>query len=188
MSQVTSSPLVHIVLYQPEIPGNTGAVGRTCVGLDAKLWLVRPLGFRIDEKTLRRAGLDYWPHLDWEVVNDWEDLLARFACPTLDASTEASDGPSELKRNVELPSPNFWFLTKTATRSVYATTFSRGDVFVFGPETAGLPPSMLDTYREQLLRIPTTPRVRSLNLATSAAICAYEAFRQLNPPDLIDLP
>jgi len=68
---------LNIVLFQPEIPGNTGAVGRTCVALGAKLWLVRPLGFRVDEKTLRRAGLDYWQHLDWEVADHWDDLLER---------------------------------------------------------------------------------------------------------------
>ena len=69
-------PSFHIVLHQPEIPPNTGAIGRTCVALQAKLWLVRPLGFQVDEKTLRRAGLDYWQYLEWEVVNDWAALLS----------------------------------------------------------------------------------------------------------------
>src|SRR5437870_2083882 len=70
-------PLLHVVLYQPEIPPNTGNIGRTCVAVGAKLWLIKPLGFQIDEKQLRRAGLDYWPHLEWEAVENWDDLVAR---------------------------------------------------------------------------------------------------------------
>lgn len=164
MSYATHPPLAHLVLYQPEIPGNTGAVGRTCVALGAKLWLVRPLGFRIDEKTLRRAGLDYWQYLDWQVVDRWQELLET------------------------IPATRFWYLTKRGTQSLYATRFERGDALVFGPETSGLPDSLLADHPRQLLRIPTTPRVRSLNLATSAAICVYEIFRQLHPPTALDLP
>ena len=90
-------PLLHVVLYQPEIPFNTGSVGRTCVALGAKLWLVRPLGFRVDDRQLRRAGLDYWEHLRWSVVDDWDDLLAqlpaeRLAYANVPPSGE-SDGP-----------------------------------------------------------------------------------------------
>src|SRR5204863_8834305 len=82
-------PLLHVVLYQPEIPQNTGNIGRTCVAVGAKLWLVRPLGFRLDEKHLRRAGMDYWPHVDWEAVEDWRELRTR------------------------LPDRPYWYLTKT---------------------------------------------------------------------------
>ena len=159
----STDPFLHIVLHQPEIPGNTGAVGRTCVALGAKLWLVRPLGFRIDEKTLRRAGLDYWQYLNWEVVDDWSDLITK------------------------LLAKRFWFLSKSGERSIFDVTFSHGDALVFGSETNGLPPSLLVQHRETLLRIPTTDKVRSLNLSNSVAICAYEACRQLLPHQQLNL-
>ncbi|MEZ6096603.1 MAG: tRNA (cytidine(34)-2'-O)-methyltransferase [Pirellulaceae bacterium] len=152
-----TKPWLNIVLHQPEIPGNTGAVGRTCVALGAKLWLVRPLGFRIDEKTLRRAGLDYWQYLNWEVVDHWEHLRNR------------------------LEGHRMWMLTKTAQNSMFECEFKKGDVLVFGSETAGLPPSLLAEHSRYQLRIPTTDNVRSLNLASSVAVSAYEAFRQIAP-------
>lgn len=154
-SRTLTQPLLNIVLYQPEIPGNTGAVGRTCVALGAKLWLIRPLGFRIDEKTLRRAGLDYWQHLDWEVADHWDAFLQK------------------------LGDRRLWMFSRFATKSYTAIEFQRGDALVFGSETAGLPPSMTQAYADQLLRIPTTDKVRSLNLATSVGVAAFEAARQL---------
>ncbi|WP_145049898.1 tRNA (cytidine(34)-2'-O)-methyltransferase [Lignipirellula cremea] len=147
-------PLVHVVLYQPQIPPNTGAVGRTCVAVGAKLWLVRPLGFRIDEKSRRRAGLDYWEHLEWETVASWQAL------------TDA------------LAPARFWFFTKHATQSYTSVSFQRGDVLVFGSETNGLPPSLLAEHSDRALLIPIRPQVRSLNLSCSVAIAAYEAARQ----------
>jgi tRNA (cytidine/uridine-2'-O-)-methyltransferase len=150
-----AQPLLNIVLYQPEIPGNTGAVGRTCVALGAKLWLIRPLGFRIDEKNLRRAGLDYWQHLDWEVADHWDGFLQ------------------------QLGDRRLWMFSRFASKSYASIQFQRGDALVFGSETAGLPPSLTQAYAEQLLRIPTTDKVRSLNLATSVGIAAFEAARQL---------
>src|SRR2546423_3239576 len=104
-------PRLHIVLHQPEIPYNTGSVGRTCVAVGAKLWLVRPLGFRVDDYYLRRAGLDYWENLEWEVVDDWESLVAR------------------------LPDRRFWYATKTALRCYTDAAYQRRDVFVFGCES-----------------------------------------------------
>src|SRR5215475_1489292 len=151
-------PRLHIVLHQPEIPYNTGSVGRTCVAAGAKLWLVRPLGFRIDDYYLRRAGLDYWEHLEWEVADDWPALVARLA--------------------VEAPGRQFWFFTKTATRQYTEIQFQRGDVLVFGSESNGLPPSLLEANRDRALRIPIREQVRSLNLSNSVAIAAYEALRQ----------
>lgn len=148
-------PILNIVLFQPEIPGNTGAIGRTVVALGAKLWLVRPLGFNIDEKTLRRAGLDYWQHLNWEVANHWDDLLER------------------------LGERRMWYFSRFATESYFDAQFEHGDVLVFGRETSGLPASIVEPNRDWLLRIPTTDKVRSLNLATSAGIVAYEALRQI---------
>src|SRR6187401_2221005 len=127
-------PLLHIVLYQPEIPYNTGSVGRTCVAVGAKLWLVRPLGFRIDDYYLRRAGLDYWQHLEWEVVDDWAALQARLS--------------------VEAPNRADWFFTKTATRSYTDVRYNAGDVFIFGSESRGLPPSLLEVHTQRTLRIP----------------------------------
>ena len=147
-------PALHIVLYQPEIPFNTGAIGRTCVALGAKLWLVRPLGFRLDDRHLRRAGLDYWQHLDWEAVGDWDRLLA------------------------VLPERPPWFFSKTATEAYTTAQFRPGDVLVFGSETQGLPQSLLDSHADRCLRIPMRPEARSLNLAVSVAIAAFEARRQ----------
>ncbi len=151
-------------------------MGRTCVALGAKLWLVRPLGFRIDEKTLRRAGLDYWQHLDWEVADHWDDLMAK------------------------LPSTRCWFFSRFATRSYTSVKYQVGDTLVFGSETAGLPKSITDAASgvvagsstggsaDRLLRIPTTDKVRSLNLATSVGIAAFECARQFDTSQERDLP
>jgi tRNA (cytidine/uridine-2'-O-)-methyltransferase len=147
-------PCLHIVLHQPEIPYNTGSVGRTCVAVGAKLWLVRPLGFRIDDYYLRRAGLDYWEHLEWEAVDDWPALVER------------------------LPARAPWLFTKTATRLYTEPRFEHGDVFVFGSESQGLPKSLLESHSDRTLRIPIRSAVRSLNLSNSVAIAAYEAVRQ----------
>ena len=154
-------PILNIVLYQPEIPGNTGAVGRTCVALGAKLWLVRPLGFRVDEKTLRRAGLDYWQHLDWEVADHWDDLLER------------------------LRPQRMWFFSRFANDSYTSVEFEQGDTLVFGSETSGLPATLTEPHAARLLRIPTTGKVRSLNLATSMGIVSFEAARQFGSLDAL---
>jgi len=162
---VKYDPCLHIVLHQPEIPYNTGSVGRTCVAVGAKLWLVRPLGFRVDDYYLRRAGLDYWEHLEWEVVDDWASLLA---C---------------------LPPREPWLFTKTASRLYTEPRYAAGDVMVFGSESQGLPKSLLDAHRERTLRIPIRSQVRSLNLSNSVAIAVYEALRQGVPPaDASNLP
>lgn len=148
-------PVLHIVLFEPEIPQNTGNIGRTCVAVDAKLWLVRPLGFRLDERRLRRAGMDYWQHLDWEIVADWDTLQQRLAGRPM------------------------WLMTKTGQRSYTTADFARGDVLVFGSESRGLPPSLLQAGPQRCLRIPMREEARSLNLACSVAVAAYETLRQI---------
>lgn len=148
-------PLLHIVLHQPEIPPNAGNVGRSCVAIGAKLWMVRPLGFSTDDYYLRRAGLDYWEHLEWEVVDDWAAALARLA------------------------GRRFWFFTKRGQRVYTTAEFQRGDVLVFGSESQGLPPELWAPHPDATLRVPTRPQVRSLNLASVAAVVMYEAVRQM---------
>ena len=146
---------MHIVLYQPEIAYNTGSVGRTCVAVGAKLWLVRPLGFQLDDRRLRRAGLDYWQHLQWEVVDDWDALRGR------------------------LPDRRPWLFSKTAAQCYTEVSFEPDDVLVFGNESQGLPKSMLEAHADRCLRIPIHPNARSLNLSVSAAVIAFEAQRQV---------
>jgi tRNA (cytidine/uridine-2'-O-)-methyltransferase len=147
--------VLHIILYQPEIPDNTGNIGRTCVALGAKLWLVRPLGFRLDDRHLQRAGLDYWQYLDWETADDWDALLKR------------------------LPDVRFWFFTKRAAKLYTEAVYTSGDALVFGSESRGLPTSLLESKPDRCMRIPMAEGARSLNLAVSAAVVAYEARRQI---------
>jgi len=155
-----ADPLLNIVLHHPEIPQNTGKIGRTCLAVGARLWLIRPLGFRIDERSLRRAGLDYWQHVNWEVVDSFAEVVER------------------------LPDAQIWCLTRHATRLVWDAEFRRGDILLFGSESRGLPPSILDEQPVRNLRLPTHPIVRSLNLASTVNTVAYEAVRQLGGLDL----
>ena len=153
---VKPTPWLNVVLVHPEIPPNTGAVGRTCVALGAKLWLVRPLGFRTDEKTLRRAGLDYWKHLEWEVL------------PGLEACEQRID-------------PQRIWLFETRSKQRYTdVSFAEGDWFLFGSESRGLPESWLERFADRCVTVPMGPQVRSLNLSCTVALAGYEAARQLN--------
>jgi tRNA (cytidine/uridine-2'-O-)-methyltransferase len=149
--------LFHVALIEPEIAANTGNIGRTCVGLNAKLHLVGPLGFSITDRRLKRAGLDYWPYLDFVHHPTWDEWW----------------------REVPDPKRVFFFSTK-ATQSLYAPEFQKGDWFVFGRETKGLDPQLLQNFATQALRIPMTGPIRSLNIATSVAIVLFEGYRQLN--------
>ncbi len=124
------------------------------MAIGAKLWMVRPLGFRTDDYYLRRAGLDYWQHLEWEVVDDWGQLSERLA------------------------GRGCWLFSKTATRLYTDASYQEGDVLVFGNESQGLPQSMIREAAERALRIPIAGPVRSLNLSNAVAVAAYEAWRQ----------
>lgn len=148
--------MFHVVLVAPEIPQNTGTIGRLCVCTDVRLHLVRPLAFSLDEARIRRAGLDYWPHLDLHVHETWEDFLA-------------SSRPSRL-----------FLCTTKATRSLYEVRFEEGDALVFGNETSGLPPPFYECYRDALVTIPMPgAHARSHNLANAVSIVLYEALRQV---------
>lgn len=147
-------PLLNIVLHQPDIPQNTGNIGRTCVAIGAKLWLIRPLGFRLDDRYLKRAGMDYWQHLDWEVVETWDDVKNR------------------------LPQSNIWCVEESGTKPVWQADFSPGDILLFGSESRGIPHRILHEYPAQNLFLPMYPDVRSLNLASTVNTVAYEAVRQ----------
>jgi tRNA (cytidine/uridine-2'-O-)-methyltransferase len=146
--------MLHIVLYQPEIPHNTGAVGRLCLATGARLHLIKPLGFSIDDRQLKRAGLDYWKEVD---VRVWDSL-------------------EELRVSAEPGAPWFYFTTKTQ-QSYWDAAFPPECYLVFGPETRGLPESLLAAHEGACLRIPMEG-TRSLNLATSVGIVLYEALRQ----------
>jgi tRNA (cytidine/uridine-2'-O-)-methyltransferase len=154
------APLFHVVLYEPEIPPNTGNIGRLCLSAGCRLHLIEPLGFSLDEKLLRRAGLDYWADVDLRVWPGFE----------------------EFRRTVPDASRVFYLTTKS-DRPYWNCEFRRGDFLVFGPETRGLPESLLARHAEQTLTIPMPgPKARSLNLATSTGIVLYEALRQVMEP------
>lgn len=150
--------MLDIVLVEPEIPQNTGNIGRTCVALNAKLWLVKPFGFELTDKYLRRAGLDYWQYLEFEIIDSLDEMLDRFRDRRL------------------------WFFSKKATQLYTEVSYARDDMLVFGKETTGLPELLLKQRARHALRIPQAPEARSLNLATAVAICGYEAVRQLGIP------
>ncbi len=155
LSTMSYDPRLHIVLVEPEIAANTGAIGRTCVAIGAMLWLVRPLGFHLGERHLRRAGLDYWPLLNWRAVDRFEDVL----------ETIAPD--------------RCWLFSTRGQQSYTKVQYRLGDALVFGPESRGLPQSFLDQSPEKVVRIPIRPEARSLNLANATAVGAFEAIRQI---------
>lgn len=151
----SDTPLFHVVLHQPEIPNNTGNIGRTCVATACWLHLIHPLGFDLSEKARRRAGLDYWPRLDVREHQSWE-------------AYRASGGAIRP-----------WLLTTHAERSIFDANFQRGDHLVFGSETRGLPANILGSDRERCLTLPMVAGERSLNLATAVCAVVFEGIRQL---------
>jgi tRNA (cytidine/uridine-2'-O-)-methyltransferase len=157
---VRDAPL-HVVLVEPEIPPNTGNVARLCAATGCALHLVEPLGFRIDDRELKRAGLDYWDALGVVVHGSVDAFLAAFAGRRL------------------------WLLSTRGTRAYAEAEFALGDALVFGKETAGLPAALLDAFPDRALRIPMRPgSVRSINLSTAAGIVTYAALARLGFPNL----
>ncbi len=147
---------MNIVLLEPEIPENTGNIGRTCVATGSTLHLIRPLGFNIDEKAVRRAGLDYWQHLDLRVYDDYADFC---------------------EKN---PDAKIFYAT-TKGRNVYSEVkFEQNDYIMFGKESAGIPEEILIKHPNECIRIPMIGDIRSLNLGNSVAVVLYEALRQNN--------
>jgi tRNA (cytidine/uridine-2'-O-)-methyltransferase len=144
-----------VVLFRPEIPQNTGNVGRLCVATGTPLYLVRPLGFFIDSKEIRRSGLDYWEHLQYKVVAGLDDVRA------------------------ENPGSRFWYLSTKGRMAYSDIAYRQDDVLVFGSEGSGLPSEVLEANRDAVLTIPQWGPVRSLNLATAVGIVLYEAYRQV---------
>lgn len=148
---------IHVALFEPVIPANTGNIARTCAGTGVKLHLVKPLGFSTEDKMLKRAGLDYWKHVDITYHEGINELFAAY------------------------PEAQFYFLTKYGEKSYSAFDYSNesADIFfVFGKETSGLPDEVLRDNKENCLRIPMNENIRSLNLSNAAAVLIYEALRQ----------
>ncbi|MCK9372980.1 MAG: tRNA (cytidine(34)-2'-O)-methyltransferase [Sulfuricurvum sp.] len=147
--------MFHIVLVHPQIPNNTGAIGRLCVNTGSSLHLIKPIGFDIDEKAVRRAGLDYWHKIDLHV---WENLEAFF--------------------QAHPPSKKCYFATTKTDTPYFQMPFAPGDYLFFGSETAGIPAEVLQQFPDQCMTIPMTREGRSLNLAISTGIIVYEAIKQ----------
>ncbi|MEN8893805.1 tRNA (cytidine(34)-2'-O)-methyltransferase [Planktotalea arctica] len=149
-------PCLKIVLVTPEIPYNTGAIGRTCVALNLELILIKPLGFSLDEKSVRRAGTDYWKHVDLTEYDSWRHFL------------EAEKPPRE----------KLHFFEEHGRESLYAPDYPDDAYLVFGCESAGLPKAILDGLEDRVFHLPMlSPRVRSLNLANVATAVIYQAMR-----------
>lgn len=151
--------MINIVLLEPEIPHNTGAIGRSCVATNSKLHLIKPLGFKLDDKLLKRAGLDYWKKLDVTVYENYEEFLK--------------------KNNF----PKVYMATTKAEKTYCDVKYDCDSYIMFGKESAGIPEEILIKNRELCVRIPMWGEIRSLNLANSASIIMYEAYRQIGFKD-----
>ncbi len=151
---------MNIVLVEPEIPQNTGNIARTCAVTKSRLFLVGPLGFSLDDRYLKRAGLDYWDKLDIQYYDSLADIFRDY------------------------PDKNFYFATTKAGKCYTEVAYQYDDFIVFGKETAGLPESLLQSNLDRCIRIPMGEELRSLNLSNSVAIILYEALRQMDFPGL----
>lgn len=146
--------MLNIVLHEPEIPANTGNIGRTCVAAGARLHLIEPLGFRLDEKSLKRAGMDYWNKLDVTTYIDYEDFLSRN------------------------PGVKIYMATTKAPKLYTEVDYGPDAYIMFGKESAGIPEEILVQHKEECIRIPMLGDIRSLNLGNSVSVILYEALRQ----------
>lgn len=147
-----------IVLLAPEIPGNTGSIGRTALALNARLILIKPYGFELSQKSVRRAGLDYWKHVKLTEYDSFEDFLEK-------------ERPEREK---------MYLLSKRGEEVYYRANFSEGAYLIFGPETRGIPPSILESYHDRTYSLPQySPHIRSLNLSNVVTAVGYEALRQM---------
>jgi tRNA (cytidine/uridine-2'-O-)-methyltransferase len=156
MNEQLTIATMNIVLLQPEIPPNTGNVARLCAATRSKLHLIEPLGFKLDDSQLKRAGMDYWQHVDWKRWKSWAAFLDEVP-----------------------PTARLWFVESNGPKLYSDAQFASGDYLVFGRETAGLPVQLLQQNREQWLRIPMfNPAARSLNLSNCVALVLFEALRQ----------
>ena len=147
---------MHIILHQPEIPANTGNIGRTCAATGVSLHLIEPLGFRLNEKEIRRAGMDYWEHLDVTRYMNFDEFKSMH------------------------PDAKIWMATTKARQTYSEVSYGPDDFIMFGKESAGIPEELLVDYEKTCIRIPMLPQIRSLNLSNSVAIVLYEAMRQQN--------
>ena len=168
--------MFHIVLLEPEIPANTGNIGRTCLVTGSRLHLIKPLGFRIDDRNLKRAGLDYWPELDYDVYESWEDFCGKNEAVLIIGTGENA---SQARRK-----SNLWMATTKARKTYCEARFRDGDYIMFGKESAGIPEEILLENKETSIRIPMAEGSRSLNVSNAAAIVLYEALRQNSFPGL----
>ncbi|MCL6548068.1 MAG: tRNA (uridine(34)/cytosine(34)/5-carboxymethylaminomethyluridine(34)-2'-O)-methyltransferase TrmL [Alicyclobacillus sp.] len=152
---------MHIVLFQPEIPANTGNIARTCAATGSTLHLIRPLGFSTDDRQLKRAGLDYWHLLDIRYHDSLEALWESY------------------------PAARFFYVETSGGRWYTEVSYRADDFLVFGRETTGLPPEVVEANRDRVVRIPILKAARSLNLSNAVAVVVFEALRQLGFPNLV---
>ena len=177
---------MHIVLHEPEIPGNTGNIGRSCAATNTSLHLIEPLGFDITEKELRRAGLDYWAQLDVHRYRDYQDfLMENFGGSSLqNTETEKTEKTQQTQQPADSGSlgitrpPKLWFATTKAKHLYCEADFGPDDYIMFGKESAGIPEEILVDHEDSCIRIPMGCDIRSLNLSNAVAVVLYEALRQ----------
>ncbi len=149
---------MRIVLVEPEIPPNTGSIARMCAGMKTPLHLIRPLGFSLEDRYLKRAGLDYWPHVDLHVHENWEDFLGAHGA-----------------------SGRLWMVSRKAERPYTAVRYRPDDILVFGRETKGLGDAFLARYADRTVGVPITGNIRSYNLSNAVSVVFFEALRQTEP-------